>query len=58
MPAKLPESEVTTAQITTAKVALDAARQMGDELKVDLAENTLNNLLDRYHAYHTSQSEG
>lgn len=46
---------VTEAQITAAKLALDAARRMGDALRIDLAENTLNNLLDRYHRYHTSQ---
>jgi hypothetical protein len=43
------------AQVTAAKLALDAARRIGDTLKMDLAESTLNDLLDRYHTYHTQQ---
>lgn len=46
------------AQILAAKIALDAARRLGDELRIDLAENTLNDLLDKYHTYHASQTEG
>lgn len=48
---------MTHEQIIAAKLALDAARRLGDLLKVDLAESTLNNLLDRYHSYHTQQTE-
>lgn len=47
--------EFDRAQIIAAKLALDAARRMGDALKIDLAEGTLNYLLDRYHTYYTSQ---
>lgn len=35
------------ALIAHAKVQLDVARSTGDELRVDLAEATLNSLLDR-----------
>lgn len=35
-------------QIQQAKLELDAAKRIGDELKIDLAEAALNNLLDRY----------
>lgn len=46
------------AEIADAKRYLDFARESGDTLKTDLAESVLNDLLDRYHTYHTSQSEG
>lgn len=49
---------VSKAQIIAAKIALDAARRLGDELRVDLAEENMNNLLDRYHTYHALQTEG
>lgn len=42
-------------QIMAAKLALDAARRMGDALRIDLAEASLNNLLERY-SYHTSHT--
>ena len=35
-------------KIRQAKLELDAAKRIGDELKIDLAEAALNNLLDRY----------
>lgn len=50
---------VTTAQITAAKLTLDAARRLGDQLRTDLAEATLNYLLDQYskaRSYHTSHT--
>lgn len=55
MPAEAPRNERWAAQVTAAKAALDAARLMGDKLREDLAESTLNSLLDRYHTYYTSQ---
>lgn len=58
MPAKVRYGQsvkVSKAEIIAAKLALDAARRLGDELRTDLAEETLNNLLDRYHTYHASQ---
>ena len=51
MPAK--QQEIRE-DIAAAKTALDTARLLGDQLRIDLCENTLNNLLDRYHEYHTS----
>lgn len=44
-------------KIALAKLTLEAARRVGDTLHVALAENALNDLLDRYHTYHTSQRE-
>lgn len=38
-------------------MALDSARRLGDLLKIDLAENTLNDLLDKYHTYHTNRRD-
>jgi hypothetical protein len=43
------------AEIADAKRYLDYVRALGDRLKIDLAEDTLNDLLDRYHTYHTNQ---
>lgn len=37
-------------QVTAAKLILDRARIGGDQLKIDLAENTLNYLLDKLYA--------
>jgi len=50
---------VTPAEIVNAKDILDYARLRGDRLKIDLAENTLNDLLDKYsyHVCHGSQPE-
>jgi hypothetical protein len=45
---------VSKTQIVSAKIALDAARRMGDALKIDLAEEAMNSLLDKYHTYHAS----
>ena len=45
------------AEIADAKRYLDLMRTMGDQLHIDLAENVLNDLLDRYPAYHLSQME-
>lgn len=42
------------AEIADAKRYLDLMRESGDRLKIDLAESVLNDLLDRYHGYHTS----
>lgn len=50
-------AKVSHEQITAAKMALDSARRLGDLLKIDLAENTLNDLLDRYHTYHTNRRD-
>lgn len=44
-------------RIMLAKLALEAARRVGDALHVELAENSLNDLLDRYHTYHTSHGK-
>jgi hypothetical protein len=49
-----PAKNKVTEQISGAKTALDAARRFGDQLRIDLAEEALNNLLDRYHTYHAS----
>lgn len=58
MPDK-PPAVVTKTQIIAAKEALNAARRLGDALRVELAEDAMNNLLDRYgyHTYHPSQKE-
>lgn len=40
-------TKVTTDEITKAKQELDRARRLGDELKIELAQAALNDLLDR-----------
>lgn len=45
------------AEIADAKRYLDLMRETGDQLKIDLAESTLNDLLDRYHSYHTNRRD-
>lgn len=46
-----PPVKVSQTQIISAKVALDAARRIGDTLHTALAEDALNDLLDRYSSY-------
>lgn len=45
------------AEIADAKRYLDLMRTVGDPLRIDLAEDALNDLLDRYPAYLISQME-
>lgn len=52
---RLPLTRPDDAEIADAKRYLDLCRQMGDKLKIALAESVLNHHLDRYHAYRTSQ---
>lgn len=53
------ESHITEADILDAKELLDLARIEGDQLKIDLREASLNDLLERYgcHTCHGSQAE-
>lgn len=51
------DSMITGADILEAKELLDLARHEGDQLKIDLREASLNDLIERYskHVCHTSQ---
>ena len=54
------EDTILEADIQDAKERLDFARFDGDKLKIDLATDVLNTLLERYHACHSchgSQTE-
>jgi len=44
----IPTDTVTTKDILVAKDTLDYARLKGDKLKIELCEDALNDLLDRY----------
>jgi hypothetical protein len=52
-----PDKPELRTEISTVKAALDAARQVGDKLREDLYESSLNDLLDRYHSYHTQRRD-
>lgn len=53
------ERVINESDILDAKELLDSARSEGDQLKIDLREASLNDLLERYscHSCHSSQTE-
>jgi len=56
---RVPTEQEFGLEILDAKEDLDFARTDGDQLKIDLCEAALNDLLDRYyHQYHHLEMEG